>query len=56
MVEPGRIGRGHDKSSSQVSGISEHKGNDTGRRVFRGHVIWKGKGRCTFVILKNYLA
>jgi hypothetical protein len=25
--------RGHDKSSSQVSGISEHKGNDIGRRV-----------------------
>jgi hypothetical protein len=23
---------GHDKSSSQVSGISEHKGNDVGLR------------------------
>jgi hypothetical protein len=35
--------RGHDKSSSQVSGISEHKGNDVDRRVFRA---LSGVGSC----------
>ena len=29
---------GHHKSSSQVSGISEHRGNDTGRLVFSSAV------------------
>ena len=33
-VAPFRSYWDHDKSSSQVSGISEHRGNDIGRRVF----------------------